>query len=628
LNRPPGSVCVEYNDGYIWLVWDTITGFDINENIQIAQGVCADYHHILGTNCIRLDGTDTDGDLISNGCDNCPDDANADQADIDGDGVGDVCDNCPDDFNEDQADSDIDDNENPNPDGIGDVCDNCRNDFNPDQADSDVDGIGDVCDNCPDDFNPDQADSDVDGIGDVCDNCPNDFNRDQADSDVDDDGNPNPDGIGDDCDSCPTKYNPGDDQSRDADNDGVPDACDNCPPLPNGEDIGTCTAGDDIMLGKPCESDGDCGSVPLLGQCSLGQEDSNEDGQGDACEEFFEMTQTLQDGVFTKPGEPLYDEVCVKNEGPDPITIQRPDEFNIITEWIGPNGNRVPPTDRHGGSVGPEDFITLQPGEEYCVRIDISKTVHPRKLVAGAHQVKHVFVDWWEDPELINGECTDQTVEDDGSITSTCYEKWIGWIDTGDPITVNIEAKPVETFPFNGSATRNTLCTGWTASNAPDVQVVVTDFEQQPDVSPADVDLSSIRLQGLASPNSSNVGVDRLNATFGGFSVLQAAGSVNAGQRKFLDETFQINQGTNSGDYGRAPVAFDVVEPGRGDFNSDCCVDLADLFINQAHVIAVMRNQTSPDPAHDLNSDGNVNIADVRYMIQHLCDNARCAPCF
>jgi hypothetical protein len=31
------------------------------------------------------------------------------------------------------------------PDGVGDVCDNCPNDANADQADSDGNGIGDVC---------------------------------------------------------------------------------------------------------------------------------------------------------------------------------------------------------------------------------------------------------------------------------------------------------------------------------------------------------------------------------------------------------------------------------------------------------------------------------------------------
>jgi len=40
---------------------------------------------------------DTDADGIGDGCDNCPNIANADQLDTDGDGVGDLCDNFPED---------------------------------------------------------------------------------------------------------------------------------------------------------------------------------------------------------------------------------------------------------------------------------------------------------------------------------------------------------------------------------------------------------------------------------------------------------------------------------------------------------------------------------------------------
>ncbi|NOZ87509.1 MAG: hypothetical protein GXP49_14830 [Deltaproteobacteria bacterium] len=54
-------------------------------------------------------------------------------------------------------------------DGLGDGLDNCPNIANQDQVDTDFDGIGDACDNCPDSPNPEQADEDKDGIGDVCD---------------------------------------------------------------------------------------------------------------------------------------------------------------------------------------------------------------------------------------------------------------------------------------------------------------------------------------------------------------------------------------------------------------------------------------------------------------------------
>jgi Putative Ig domain len=81
---------------------------------------------------------DDDGDGLANGCDNCPDVANPNQADGDGDGVGDVCDDCP--AAPDPAQGDLDG------DGVGTECDNCPANFNPDQSDLDGDGIGDVCD--------------------------------------------------------------------------------------------------------------------------------------------------------------------------------------------------------------------------------------------------------------------------------------------------------------------------------------------------------------------------------------------------------------------------------------------------------------------------------------------------
>ncbi len=53
-------------------------------------------------------------------------------------------------------------------DAIPDRFDNCPDDANPDQADLDADGVGDACDVCPRAFDPAQADTDADGVGDAC----------------------------------------------------------------------------------------------------------------------------------------------------------------------------------------------------------------------------------------------------------------------------------------------------------------------------------------------------------------------------------------------------------------------------------------------------------------------------
>jgi hypothetical protein len=137
------------------------------------------------------DFPDADGDGVEDSSDNCPNDANADQADDDSDNLGDVCDNCP--FNANgpseanipgvgnQTDSDGDD--------AGDACDNCPIDCTPVlrpldncknapevlvpgelpvQPDDDGDGVGNKCDNCRTVENPGQEDDNGDGLGDVC----------------------------------------------------------------------------------------------------------------------------------------------------------------------------------------------------------------------------------------------------------------------------------------------------------------------------------------------------------------------------------------------------------------------------------------------------------------------------
>lgn len=118
--------------------------------------------------CPNDGANDADGDGACDNVDNCPTVSNPAQANADGDSRGDACDVCPGDSQDDQ-------------DGDG-ICagtgfrppknadhDNCPLDANPSQSDLDADTIGDACDDCFFDYNPGQGDFDADLEGDVCD---------------------------------------------------------------------------------------------------------------------------------------------------------------------------------------------------------------------------------------------------------------------------------------------------------------------------------------------------------------------------------------------------------------------------------------------------------------------------
>ncbi len=125
-------------------------------------------------------------------------------------------------------------------------------------GDVDQDGVADDADNCPIVANPDQLDTDADLIGDACDP---DF--------TDKDG----DGVVDSADTCPLVPNLGVDE----DADGVDDACD--PDFLDGDLDGVVDAVD---------------NCPLV--ANPGQEDTDGDGVGDACEGEGEVTSCLAEG--------------------------------------------------------------------------------------------------------------------------------------------------------------------------------------------------------------------------------------------------------------------------------------------------------------------------------------------
>jgi gliding motility-associated-like protein len=112
----------------------TLTVTDVNGNISEATAVVTVAIDFSTTGDNDLDGApdncdiDDDNDGVLDTNDNCPFQANANQADNDADGLGDACDN-------------DDDN-----DGVLDGYDNCQFTANTGQEDIDNDGIGDICD--------------------------------------------------------------------------------------------------------------------------------------------------------------------------------------------------------------------------------------------------------------------------------------------------------------------------------------------------------------------------------------------------------------------------------------------------------------------------------------------------
>ncbi|MBK7826397.1 thrombospondin type 3 repeat-containing protein [Nannocystis sp.] len=234
---------------------------------------------------------DADGDGVPNPQDNCPNDANANQADADNDDLGDVCDACPDDPDND-VDKDL---------VCGDV-DLCPDDPDPDQEDADSDALGDACDACPadpdndvdldlvcgdvdlcpQDADPNQEDADSDTLGDVCDACPNDPDND-ADADA----------VCGDLDNCPIDANPG---QEDGDMNGMGDACD--PIDPPGTTSGsttdttdgttstttdaTSTTGDAESTGNPTTTDPGTTGTPTSDPTGTPTSDATTLPQGDS----------------------------------------------------------------------------------------------------------------------------------------------------------------------------------------------------------------------------------------------------------------------------------------------------------------------------------------------------------
>lgn len=52
--RPRCTVCVQYDDGFVWLVRDSIQSWERTGDVQTATGLTGRYEHIIGSNSVRI----------------------------------------------------------------------------------------------------------------------------------------------------------------------------------------------------------------------------------------------------------------------------------------------------------------------------------------------------------------------------------------------------------------------------------------------------------------------------------------------------------------------------------------------------------------------------------------------
>jgi hypothetical protein len=269
----------------------------------------------------------------------------------------------------------------------------------PPCVDSDGDGVCDNVDNCPTVANADQLDTDKDGVGDACDNCPYTYNPDQKIpiwyEDADNDGYTSGKTLVG-CDR-PTGYKLASELVSTT-------IIDNCPQTPNGPLLGTCVNSGQNS-GNQCQSFSDCGS----GFCSKNQEDSNNDGLGDACSGPPNTTKYTLDvpPTPTPISQTVLTTTFVNDTGHPIVTFKADSISNTTFTFRDKDNNRVDPIDRIRTAyrIGPpdtpgSDVTKIDNGASFTVSCKLADLFPPEAdiLADGDYKVQATHNNYIQDP--------------------------------------------------------------------------------------------------------------------------------------------------------------------------------------------------------------------------------------
>jgi hypothetical protein len=248
--------------------------------------------------------------------------------------------------------------------------------------------------------------------------------------------------------------------------------------------------------------------------------------------------------VSVEQNEPIWDEICIENKSNEATPFLKPDCYTITTRWRKKEGSAyslVNMQDIHGRSkVIPDDLITLQPGEKYCIKCDSSQWL-PEGTPGGEYAVDYFYSNWVQDRLLEEYE--------ECPAGETCYEEiFIGGMSSGEPTEVTIEeGDPVETYIAQCSFDPAVWYSYWAGGGAPTITATVSGIDC------SGVDHSSIKLNGSIQPISSSVQENVLRLQFDGSAAVQSLGNA------FPDEVFVTIQGKLGNDYFSGQARVEII---------------------------------------------------------------------